>query len=336
MTSIAPHTERPDWRQFWRHAGGLSVLGVIVALALGAAFMSIGHDQRPRAVPVAAVAPPAAARVLEARSRGALDVRAVDSRAAAERAIAARDVYGAVAGRELLVASAANNGVANLLRRTLGAQATRVTDVRPLPTEDATGADVALLLQVLLLGGSIAVAGIGRLLPRMEGDPPHGIVPITFLAGYALLSGLALTLIAGAFDVGSTAPFVDRVLAMALISGAVAGAAAALVALIGPAGSAVAGVLFFVLGAQISGAGAAPELLPPFWSTLGHYLPGGAGTTLLRDVLYFPDAATGDPVAILAAYAGAGLLVVVALSLLRAGRRQGWPASPPGTLVFVE
>jgi hypothetical protein len=257
-------------------------------------------------------------------------VRAVRDRAAARQEIAERDVYGAVVlgeqgVRELLIASVANNGVANFLRRTLG-RATpdgvpRITDVRPLPEDDATGIDIALLLQVLLIGGSIAVVGIGRLLPRFEGDPRRGVLPVTFLAAYAVMFGFALTLISAAFGVGTDASFLDRVLAMALISAGVAGSTAALVALIGSAGSAVAGVLYFILGAQISGAGTAPEFLPPFWSDLGHYLPCGAGTSLLRDVFYFPEASTSDPIAILAAYAGAGLLVLLGLNLIRARRR---------------
>ncbi|HEX5924955.1 MAG TPA: ABC transporter permease [Baekduia sp.] len=330
MIDSRASSERPGGRRFWRHAGGLGVIGVIIALALGAAFMSIGHDQRPRELPIAAVGTPATAQTVEAEAPGVLSVRAVRDRAAARQEIAERDVYGAVVlgeqgVRELLIASAANNGVANFLRRTLG-RATpdgvpRITDVRPLPEDDATGIDIALLLQVLLIGGSIAVVGIGRLLPRFEGDPRRGVLPVTFLAAYAVMFGFALTLIAAAFGVGTDASFLDRVLAMALISAGVAGSTAALVALIGSAGSAVAGVLYFILGAQISGAGTAPEFLPPFWSDLGHYLPGGAGTSLLRDVFYFPEASTSDPIAILAAYAGAGLLVLSGLNLIRARRR---------------
>lgn len=330
MIDSRASSERPGGRRFWRHAGGLGVIGVIIALALGAAFMSIGHDQRPRELPIAAVGTPATAQTVEAEAPGVLSVRAVRDRAAARQEIAERDVYGAVVlgeqgVRELLIASAANNGVANFLRRTLG-RATpdgvpRITDVRPLPEDDATGVDIALLLQVLLIGGSIAVVGIGRLLPRFEGDPRRGVLPVTFLAAYAVMFGFALTLIAAAFGVGTDASFLDRVLAMALISAGVAGSTAALVALIGSAGSAVAGVLYFILGAQISGAGTAPEFLPPFWSDLGHYLPGGAGTSLLRDVFYFPEASTSDPIAILAAYAGAGLLVLSGLNLIRARRR---------------
>ena len=181
---------------------------------------------------MAAVGTAATARAVEDQAPGQFSVRAVPDRAAARQAIAERDVYGAVVlsgqrVRELLVASAANNGVANFLRRTFGEPtadgAPRITDVRPLPEDDATGIDISLLLQVLLIGGTIAVVGIGRLRPRFQGDPR-------------------------------------------------------------------------ILGAQISGAGTAPDFLPSFWSDLGQALPGGAGTSLLRDVLYFPEASTGGPI----------------------------------------
>jgi hypothetical protein len=335
MTDMRSNLDGPGGRRFWRHAGGLGVLGVIIALALGAAFMSIGHDQRPRDLPIAAVGGVAAAQALEAQAPGQLSVRAAPDRAAALQAIAGRDVYGAVvldqsAVRELMVAPAANNGVANFLRQALGAPTAagtpRVTNVKPLPEDDATGVDIALLLQVLLIGGSIAVVGIGRLVPRMQGDPRRGVLPVTFLVAYALLFGLALTLISAAFGVGTDASFFDRFLAMALISGGVAASSAALVALIGPAGSAVAGVLYFILGAQISGAGTAREFFPSFWNTLGHYLPGGGGATLLRNVFYFPDASNSEAITTLAIYAGVGLIVVLALSAVR--RRPWAPASP--------
>jgi AAA ATPase domain len=167
----------------------------------------------------------------------------------------------------------------------------------------------------------LRATGIESESERFEGDPRRGVVPITFLAGYALLFGFTLTLIAGAFGVGADAPFLDRVLAMSLISAGVAASTAALVAFIGPAGSAVASVLYFILGAQISGAGTAREFLPTFWGDLGHYLPGGAGTSLLRDVFYFPEASAGQPLAVLGAYAGAGLLVLIALYLVHVRRR---------------
>lgn len=257
MIDSRASSERPGGRRFWRYAGGLGVIGVIIALVLGAAFMRIGHDQRPRELPIAAVGTPATAQTVEAQAPGELSVRAVRDRAAARQEIAERDVHSAVVlgeqgVRELLIASAANSGVANFLRRTLG-RATpdgvpRITDVRPLPEDDATGIDIALLLQVLLIGGSIAVVGIGRLLPRFEGDPRRGVLPVTFLAAYAVMLGFALTLISAAFGVGTDASFLDRVLAMALISAGVARVDRSARRPHRLRGSAVAGVLYFIPG----------------------------------------------------------------------------------------
>ena len=163
------------------------------------------------------------------------------------------------------------------------------------------GLGVALFISGWRTGRPFMPAGLGMwvalaLFAQDAAGMAMGVLPLTFLAGYALLFGLALTLIAGAFGVGTEAPFLDRVLAMALISGGVAASSAALVALIGPAGSAVAAVLDVSLGAQISGAGTAREFMPTFWGDFGHYLPGGAGTSLLRDVFYFPQASTAEPI----------------------------------------
>jgi hypothetical protein len=331
-------TQDKPTRRFWGRAGMVGVIGVIVALALGAAYMSIGSSQEPRDLPVAAVGPAGAAEALEAKAPGELSVRPVPDRAAARRAIAERDVYGAVVlsregVRELMVAPAANLSVANTLRRTLG-RATpdnvpRITDVAPLPDEDTGGLDVGLLVQILLLGGTVAVVGFARFVPRFRGDPRRGVLPLTSLAGYSVLFGLALALMTEAFGVGTDAAFLERFLALSLISTAVAASTAALVALIGPLGSALAGVLYFLLGAQISGAGAAPEFLAPFWSDLGQALPAGAGTSLLRSVFYFPDSSTGEPIAILAAYAGAGLAVLLVLNLVHARRAVAAAAPVP-------
>jgi hypothetical protein len=277
------------------------------------------------------VGPPAAAKQLQAEARGKFSARSVPDVAAAQQAIDERDVYAAVVPgekgvRELMISSAASNQVANFMRRTLG-QATqdnvpRVVDAKPLPEDDSSNASIGLLIQVLMIGGSLGVVGLARLLPRFRGDPRRGVLPLTFLVGYGLAFGLAIAAVAAAFGVGTDASFLDVALALSLISVAATMSTGAVVALLGPAGAGLTSLVYFVLGAQISGAGTAPEFLPPFWSDLGQALPTGAGTALLRDVFYFPEASTGKPLAILAAYVGVGLVVVVALSLLHL-RRSG-------------
>jgi len=193
-------------------------------------------------------------------------------------------------------------------------------------TQDATAASAGpqgyaqnfyLLRARLMLGGSVGILGFRSVLPRFQAGPRSGVLPIAALVAYALAFGLAVTGISAAFGVGTDASVVDRVLVFSFISLAVTASTAAMVSLIGAAGAAVTGTLFFVIGAQISGGNTAFEFLSPFWSGLGEHLPGGAGTALLRDVLYFPDASMTEPIATLAAYVGAGVLVVLGLSALR-------------------
>jgi hypothetical protein len=317
-------------RQFWRHTGLLAALGAIIAFALGAAYLSIGHDPQPRDLPIAVVGPPAAADALEAQAPAELSVRSVPDLAAARREIREREIYGAMVpgpegAREVLIASAASNQAANFLRRTLG-QATpenvpKIVDAAPLPSDDSGGSSIPLLVTVLVLGGSLGVVGMARVLPRFDARPRRGVLPLSFLLIYALVFGLGLTAISAAFGVGTEAAVIDRVMALSLISLAVTASTAALISLIGPAGSAVTSLLYFVLGGQINGGSTAPEFLPSFWRELGEHLPGGAGVSLLRDVFYFPEASAGAPTGILAIYAGAGLLALLALSLVHSRRR---------------
>jgi hypothetical protein len=331
-----------DTKKFWKHTGVVISVGALVVVALAAAFMSIGHSPQPREVPVAVVGSPAVAKQFEAKAQGKLAATPVPDSAAARHAIETRDVYAAVVPgqdgvKELTISSAASNQVATFMRRTLG-QATesnvpRIVDAKPWPKDDSSGQSIGLLVQVLMIGGSLGVVGLARLLPRFRGNPREGVLPIGALVGYGLILGLLLTLVSGAFGVGTDAAFGDRVLAFTLISLAVTTSTGALVAIIGPAGAGLASVVYFVLGAQISGSGTAPEFLSPFWSDLGQALPAGAGTSLLRDVFYFPQASTGDPVGILAAYVAVGLVVVVALSALTRWRARGTEKVSAGSAV---
>jgi hypothetical protein len=226
--------------------------------------------------------------------------------------------------RELVIASSASNQVANFMRKTLDAatpqNVPRIVDAKPLPDDDSAGSSIPLLVQLLILGGSVGILGFGTVLPRFQASPRSGVLPIAALVAYALAFGVAVTGISEAFGVGTDAAFLDRVLVFSFISLAVTASTAAMVSMIRAAGSAVAGTLFFVIGSQISGGNTALEFPSPFWSGLGEHLPGGAGTALVRDVLYFPDASMAEPIATLAAYVGAGVLVVLGMSALRSRR----------------
>jgi hypothetical protein len=192
----------PDARRFWRSSSALAAAGAIVVAGLGAAFLSIGHSPTPRDLPLAFVGDATQAQGFEAQAQGALSVRAVPDTSAAEQAIRERDVYGAVVPgqsgvKELLIAPAASNQTANFLRNTLGQptqqSAPKIVEVVPLPSDDSAGSSIGLMLQALILGGTIGVIGMASLVPRLRADVRHGILPLTFLAAYALLLGLILT-----------------------------------------------------------------------------------------------------------------------------------------------
>jgi hypothetical protein len=329
--SPAEPQQAPDTQSFRRQARLLTVIGALIAFALGAAFMSLGHHPAPHNVPIAVVGPEPVAAALEAKAPDELSARSVPDLDAAKQEIAQRDVYGAVVPNAnggidtLVIASAASNQVANFLRNSIGqptpAGVPKVEDAAPWPEDDSGGLSIGLLVTVVILGGTVGVVGMAQLLPRFVGDPRRGILPLTYLAGYALVFALAITAIAAAFGVGTDAPFLERVGAFFLLSLGCAASTAALIALIGPAGAAVTGILYFVLGSQISGVGTAPEFLPSFWHHLGQALPAGGGVKLLRNLFYFPDASSGSAIALLAVYAGVGLVALLVISFVR--RRPG-------------
>jgi len=110
---------------------------------------------------------------------------------------------------------------------------------------------------------------------------------------------------------------------ISLIALAVAATVTGLGSLAGLRGRAVVGialgaVIAFALGNPFAAATSAPELLPRPWGTIGQWLPPGAGATLLRAVEYFHGARAGEPWAVLAAWAGGGIaLIMVSAALAR-------------------
>ena len=98
-----------------------------------------------------------------------------------------------------------------------------------------------------------------------------------------------------------------------LIMMAVAFAAAALQAALGAAGTLVVVVVFVIFGAPASGGTVPTAFLPWFWRTFGPYLPAGAGTTVVRNTIYFGANNIARSLLILAAYLVVGALAVIAI-----------------------
>jgi hypothetical protein len=62
---------------------------------------------------------------------------------------------------------------------------------------------------------------------------------------------------------------------------------------------------------QLAGGAYPAPLLPPFWATIGPWLPPGAATHAVRGIVYFDGAGAGRALLVLGAYALVGLLATL-------------------------
>lgn len=336
--------------QFRRFALAVCIIGVAVQLGLTAYYLSMGHKAGPHHLPVGLVSTaldrPAVVGLLE--KDGAYRVHDYPTAVALTTAIRKRSVYGGVditsTQPHLYVAGAAGAAAANLLKATFTAivaeqnaaavtalsqsqpaitvpqaqelvAAPWITDLVPLPADDVNGVSLGFLTQALALGGTIASIGLGRLIPRTRRSWRRGAGHLTTLLVYAVGSAAGVLWSMGWFGVGSGADHGELLGIFALISLAITASTAGAVALVGPAGALV-GALYFTVGTVISGASILPEFLPAFGRLLGENLPTGAGVQAVRDDLYFPAAAIGPHLLVLALYAGTGCLLVLITNLL--------------------
>jgi hypothetical protein len=72
-------------------------------------------------------------------------------------------------------------------------------------------------------------------------------------------------------------------------------------------------IVFVIFGAPASGGTVPSAYLPTIWRTIGPYLPAGAGTTTVRNTIYFGGNEITTPLIILAAYLVVGALAALAL-----------------------
>ena len=323
----------------------IAVVGALIQLVLGVYYLAMAHSPAPNDLPVGIVgtAEQRAQLTTALEQGGDFKVEEYDDATALQQAIRERKAYGGVAfaGQQptLYVATAASPSVANLFKASFSkayqqqvqgqvdqvvaagqpvpaetvallASAPPVTDVVPLPKADSAGSSLGFVIQALCLGGSIASLALGRLRGLTQRSTARGLGHAALLVVYALASaGVALIAMA-LFGVGEDAHHLTLFGGLALISLAVTASTAAFVALFGPAGSLVGG-LYFTLGLIISGSSIAPEMLPRAGNAVGQLLPPGAGATVARDAMYFPDASTVPAFVVLGVYASLGLLVIL-------------------------
>lgn len=318
------------------------VLGFVVILQAGlvTAFVTASRDPAPRQLPVAVVGTPRETAALQSRlsSTGAFAVRQEPTAAAAEDAIRRQEVYGALLPAShpptLLVASAASPLVAQVLTKAFTATAQRsgtqlaITDVAPLPADDPRGAVGPYLVLGLLIGGYVGAMVIGRLIGMRSPSVRHLGLRLTVLACYALVAGAAGILllgpVLGVLHGSTLAIFATG----ALVAFAVGCFTSALQTLLGLVGTLLSVITLVLIGNPAAGGGQIPSaMMSPAWGWLAHVLPNPAGMTAIRGIEFFAGHGTGQAFTVLSVYAAAGIVAMLVIALVPAGRKQGRASS---------
>ena len=290
----------------------IGLFTVIAALAL-ASFTWPSGNLAPRDLPVGV-----AGSVPAFADADAFDVHRYATAAQARQAVRDRDVYGAVAGDTLYVATGASPAVASVLREAVPGAS--VVDLAPGTSADPRAATLgSLALPLTLLGIVSAVLAI--LTARSPRER------LALLAGAATVAGLVGALFAQTWLDALPGSWLALAGGIALAVAAIGATVTGLASHLGKAGIAVGAVLMMLVGNSWSGITTAPELLPEAAGTIGQLLPTGAAGNLLRSVAFFDGAAAGQYVVVLAAWLAGGLALIATAAARR--RRHGIRVAAP-------
>ena len=318
---------QPNRRRFSPTAIVIVPLAVALVMTL---FAWPSARLEPRDLPVGVAGPAAAVAPLEQRlaaADGSFDVHRYADEASARRAVEDREIYGAVAmtatGPKVLTASAASRTVAQML--------TRAASEAHRPTPAVTAA-----LQDVVPDDAASSALPSSVLPLVIAGSIAGLLTILLATGFAsrfvllatasVLGGLAANLVLQSWLDVVGGDWAANAAGLALTILAIGAVVAGLQALIGRTGAVLAGVALALVGNPFSGASSAPELMPQPVGAIGQLMPPGAGANLLRSTGFFDGAAAGGHVAVLAAWACAGLAALLVAGLR--GRRPAAVALP--------
>jgi hypothetical protein len=164
-----------------------------------------------------------------------------------------------------------------------------------------------LVVMALVIGGYLSAT-----IATTIGGPATRRSRAPMLAVAAVIGSLVTDLVAGpVLGAIPTDKFFMLWALFAFVMLAVAWAAAALQALFGPAGTLIVIVVFVIFGAPAAGGSVPRPFLPSFWGTIGPYLPPGAGTTAVRNTIYFDGNGIGRALVVLAVYLVVGGAILV-------------------------
>jgi hypothetical protein len=322
----------PASHRYRFQVGGALFAVLLFQLIFGSSYIGAFHNPKAEGIPLGVAAPtPALAsqlqQLVEKNAGSSLSVRIVDA-AKARGLVESRTLDGAYLlgkfGDTLLIANAASvnqsDSLTSMFKLAAAEQKRKltVTDVAPLPKNDPRGLAPFYLVITWVVGGYLGATLLGLLRGVAAANRRLSVERTLGLLGYAIVSGIALTLLERvSFGVG--AGHLPVLCATgALVVFAAASAASGLQALLGMAGTGVVLILFVALGNPSAGGAVSYHLLPAFYRTIGPYIVNGAGVDLVRNSLYFSGHDLTRPLLVLFAWAAAGVALVMIV-----GARQG-------------
>jgi hypothetical protein len=311
----------------------LLVIGVL-GLGLGFILSYVGGLHHPDAknLPFDVVAPAAiqgpAVTGLDSIPGQHLSPRLVSDAATARARVADRTSTGAlivnpVSTRDTLyVASAAGPSISTALIQIVGAaeaqqdRTVRVVDLVPVSVQDSAGLSSFYLAVGWTVAGYLIASILGVSAGSRPATPTRAAIRLLVLAFFSAVAGIVGAWLVQHVLGALPGPYWPLAAVGALL---VFGAGALTIALqiaFGIVGIGLAVALFVILGNPSAGGAYARALIPPFWRSIGAFLPPGAGTDSARSIAYFGGQNTAEPLAVLAAYAGVGLIASLGLAAL--------------------
>nr|WP_296772077.1 DUF3533 domain-containing protein [Rhodococcus sp. (in: high G+C Gram-positive bacteria)] len=309
---------------------------LVIQLGFVLSFVGAFHSPTPHEISLRVVAPePVAQSITDGFSNA--PHRPVDAVVASTEADAMDDLRsGRTSGvyivdpagttDTLAIASAGGTSVATALEKIVDRAAASnnrtivVDDEVPLQAGDANGLTGFYLVVGWIIGGYLLAAVLGI----TSGAKPSTLRGMSVRLGvflpYAVLSGLGGALVVGPLLGAVEIDTAALTLAGTLIVLASAYTTVALQSLFGIVGIAITIVVFVVLGNPSAGGAYQPGLLPPFWSALSTGVPNGAGTDLVRRMVYFDFAGVGPSIAVLLTWVVIAVAVAFTVTALRTRR----------------
>jgi hypothetical protein len=322
VTAPARPAQPGPVRRLTRPAVGLAAV-VLFQLLFASVFIGVLHHPQPHRAPVAVVGRSPLAVLVSSHGGGTVRLVAEPTAGAARAAIRGGQVNAAIIagrhGESLLIQTAASPGTASILTKefTTAAAALKtplqVRDLAPLPASDSTGISAFFLVIAWMLGGYVGATTLGLMLGGVRSPSlRHAAARLGLLAVYAAISGFLGALLIG--PAMGAVPGYNLTLAGVgmLLTFAAAAATAGLQAVLGIAGTLIAIIGMVVFGDPTAGTSIATALLARPWNLIGQGLPPSAALSAARSVIYLGGTNLAGPLTVLAAYAAAGTLLMLA------------------------